>query len=148
MGLATVFVLLLFKSGDDFNDGLGLFLQQQAQSEIEFAGLEGPFFPQPSWRLAVVRAQGVNGKQRIPADGEVIKRDLLEVHLHAAQSLIAAQALLLLPQHHQQRAIHRVASRILDLLTVLRVARVSYHFGLLLLQPTIPVAQVSLYVRV
>lgn len=55
-------------SRDYLDDGLAFVLEQKAQTKIEFAGFEGPFFSQPSWGISVLSPKCMNGEQRIPAN--------------------------------------------------------------------------------
>lgn len=136
------------ESGDDLDDGLGVVLEQEAQSEIEFASLEGPLFPQPSWRVGVLGAEGVDGEEVVPADGQTRQRQGVQLYLATSHALVALEALLLLPQHHQEVATQGVAAWVLQGLTELGVARVTNHARLALVQPALLGTKICLYVRV
>ena len=71
-------------SRDNFDDRLVLILEQKAQSEVEFSGLEGPFFPQPSRRVRGVGAKRVNREQGIPIDGQPSQWKMIEAHFRPA----------------------------------------------------------------
>lgn len=49
-----------------------------------------------------MRAEGVDREERIPVENELLRRQQIEVHFGSAETLIALEALLFLPQHHQQ----------------------------------------------
>lgn len=135
-------------SRDDFDDGLGLVLQQKAKSEVELAGFQSPLFPQPSWRVGRLSAECMNREEDVPADGESREGKSVNVDLCPAEALVAFEALLLLPQHHQEVPAEGVAPRILERLAELRITRVARHSSLSLVQPAAFVAEIRLYVRV
>ena len=83
-----------------------------------------------------------------PADIEVGELELAKLDFAAAEALITLEALLLLPEHHQQIATQGVAGRVLDGLTVFRVARVTHYLRLALVQPAVVGTKVHLYVRI
>lgn len=72
------------RSGDNFHDRLVLVLEKEAQPQIEFPRLEGPFFPQPSWGVRGMGAEGVNREQGIPIDGQLRQWKKVEAHLGPA----------------------------------------------------------------
>lgn len=98
-----------------------------------------------------MRAEGVDREERIPVEDEFLRRQRIQVHFGATQALIALEALLLLPEHHEQvPALQDVAATVLERLPILRIFRVPHHAGLPLLQPLLAVAfpQIRLHVGV
>lgn len=133
---------------EDLDGGLVPVVEQEAQPEIEFAGLEGPFFPKPSWRVSGLGAQCVDRKEVVPADRQSGKRQRVQLDLSAPEALVALEALLLLPEHDQQVAPEGVAARVLEGLAKLGVARVTYNTSFALVDPPLLRAQVGLYVGI
>lgn len=101
-----------------------------------------------SRRIVGVGTEGLDGEERVPALGELGELELVQGDLGPAEALVVLEALLPLPEHDQEGPAEDVAGRVLERLPVLRLARVSHHPRLPLLQPPVVVAQVCLHVRV
>lgn len=101
-----------------------------------------------SRRIVRVRTQTLYGKKRVPSFGDLSEFQSVECDFGTAQSLIVLEALLTLPQHHEQRSSQYIARGVPKRLVVFRITIMPNHPGFTFLQPAVVFSKIRFYVSI